>query len=160
MKKNLSAFTVFSFGGEGGSSKAGNVLENPALELEDLKQRIIVIIGKMDELYARPRMPYTQGHSENQILELAEDGNIEPDWVSLRQPGHSGSVGVVRGSWYGGARGHFGRRRWSNLCFTGAEREQKKLCCLDHDCSSLAWHFRRVCLAERSELPEPAIITL
>lgn len=51
-----------------------------SLEIEDLLNRIRVLEAKIDELYRRPRMPYTQGHLQSQTLKLVTDGNMEPDW--------------------------------------------------------------------------------
>lgn len=49
-------------------------------EIDDLKVAIAALEGKMDELYMRPRMPYSQGASTNDTLKL--DSNLKPVWVT------------------------------------------------------------------------------
>lgn len=48
-------------------------------QLDDLKQILTILEGKMDELYMRPRMPYSQGASVNDTLKL--DADLKPEWV-------------------------------------------------------------------------------
>ena len=48
------------------------------IEIEELKQTISMLEGKIDQLFMRPRMPYTQGASSGDVLTL--DGNLIPQW--------------------------------------------------------------------------------
>lgn len=48
--------------------------------LDELESRIVELEGKMDDLYMRPRMPYSAGASSGDILEL--DGVLIPQWVT------------------------------------------------------------------------------
>jgi hypothetical protein len=54
--------------------------EQIAQELARLSESIATLEGKMDELYMRPRMPYSQGAYSGDILEL--DSNLKPQWVT------------------------------------------------------------------------------
>lgn len=83
MADGFSAFTVFSFGGGDGASRGDDIKGALLFEIEDVKQRISILMGKMDELYVRPRMPYTQGASNNDELQLESDGNVEPAWTPI-----------------------------------------------------------------------------
>jgi hypothetical protein len=48
--------------------------------LNGLEATVTMLEGKMDELYMRPRMPYSQNGSVGDTLEL--DGNLTPQWVT------------------------------------------------------------------------------
>jgi hypothetical protein len=74
-----------SFGTDGLPARATE--DYIALEIADIVNRIGILNAKIDELFRRPRMPYTQGHSAGDILILADDGNLEPDWGRAFPPG-------------------------------------------------------------------------
>jgi hypothetical protein len=80
--KQFSKFSVTSYGGGGGVPS-----ENIPTRIDLLRERIIALTGKMQELSMRPRMPYTQGHFPGQILFLLSDGNVEPEWDDGFPPG-------------------------------------------------------------------------
>jgi len=48
------------------------------IEIEELKQTVAMLESKVDELFMRPRMPYTQGASSGDVLTL--DENLKPFW--------------------------------------------------------------------------------
>jgi hypothetical protein len=48
------------------------------LEIEDLKQSVSNLEAKVDQLFMRPRMPYTQGAASGDVLTL--DSNLQPFW--------------------------------------------------------------------------------
>jgi hypothetical protein len=48
--------------------------------LTELEAIVTGLEGKMDELYMRPRMPYSQNGFVGDRLEL--DGNLQPEWVA------------------------------------------------------------------------------
>ena len=48
------------------------------IEIEELKQTVSMLESKVDELFMRPRMPYTQNAVSGDVLTL--DGNLIPYW--------------------------------------------------------------------------------
>lgn len=48
-------------------------------QLDDVKHILTLLEGKMDEMYMRPRMPYSQGASTGDTLKL--DVDLKPEWV-------------------------------------------------------------------------------
>jgi hypothetical protein len=46
--------------------------------LEELKSTLSDLEGKVDELFMRPRMPYSQNGSVNNVLQL--DVDLRPFW--------------------------------------------------------------------------------
>jgi hypothetical protein len=71
----FSKFNVTSYGG--GESEQTKSIPS---RIDLLRLRILDLSTNINELGMRPRMPYTQGHSEGQVLVLADNGNDEPDW--------------------------------------------------------------------------------
>jgi hypothetical protein len=49
-------------------------------EINSARDRLASLETKMDDLFMRPRMPYSQDASSGDILEL--DSNLEPQWVT------------------------------------------------------------------------------
>jgi hypothetical protein len=59
---------------------AVNKDEKAALDtLLDLESIVTALEGKMEELFMRPRMPYTQDAFVGDKLRL--DGNLQPEWT-------------------------------------------------------------------------------
>lgn len=48
--------------------------------INSLETRVAALEVKMDDLYMRPRMPYSQNAFSGDLLEL--DGNLIPQWVT------------------------------------------------------------------------------
>lgn len=55
-------------------------MEDQLALLEELKQVVTELEGKVDELYMRPRMPYSQTGSVGDLLRL--DANLQPYWTT------------------------------------------------------------------------------
>ena len=49
--------------------------------VDALETRVSTLEVKMDDLYMRPRMPYTQGATSGDVLEL--DIDLIPRWVAV-----------------------------------------------------------------------------
>ena len=49
-------------------------------EIHSARDRLATLESKLDDLFMRPRMPYSQNAFSGDILEL--DANLEPQWVT------------------------------------------------------------------------------